>query len=201
MRAATTFATTFATVAMLSVACSPKDSPDTGSDPDIQGTVTPPKTYEPPSCGGTGDGFSNAACGACAEVACCAELESCAAGTPCAALLECRSVCHDSACVDACVASHPDGLAPATAYDACLAGPCAADCPQNPGVCGTTFSTGKPDCDGCVGESCCAELAACQGDGACAACLSGYAESCASDVFFTALTDCMAASCTGACDG
>ena len=183
------------------VACNGEQSPGTGSGTNTKGSVTPPKSYEPPACGGTSESFTNAGCATCAEQACCVELEACAAGTPCAALLECQSVCLDSACVDACVASSPDGLAPAPAYDACLAGPCGVDCPQNPGVCGTTFSTGQPSCDTCVGEACCGQLAACQSDAACSACLDGFAESCSTDPLFSDLTGCLGASCASACDG
>jgi len=194
-------ATSLFVATLLLAACQSEPSPGVGSDSDTTGTVAPPESYQPPACGGTGESFGSAVCAACAETSCCSELEACAPGTPCAALLECRAICFDGACLDACVAAHPDGLSPATAYDACLAGPCADDCPQSPGVCGTTFSTGKPDCDACVGDSCCAPLSACQADPTCAGCLEGYSEACASAEPFSALTACLANSCGGTCDG
>ena len=45
-------------------ACDSSPSTDTGSGTNTKGTVTPPKSYEPPACGGTSESFTNAACAA-----------------------------------------------------------------------------------------------------------------------------------------
>ena len=42
-------------------ACDSSPSTDTGSGTNTKGTVTPPKSYEPPACGGTSESFTNAA--------------------------------------------------------------------------------------------------------------------------------------------
>lgn len=173
----------------------------TGTDTSPSGSVAPPKSYTPPACGGTGEGMGSATCAACAESSCCGELEACAPGTPCGDLIACRSTCAVATCVEACRNDHPGGVEAASAYDGCLAGPCAADCPRNPGVCGSSFSTGHPPCDGCVDAACCDVLSSCQGDASCSGCLEGFSEGCDGDALFSELTSCLRASCASSCDG
>jgi hypothetical protein len=156
--------------------------------------------YVPPACGDLSDAFVDVVCKECAEASCCAELEACSEGSACSALRGCRGVCFDQACVTACEAQHPDGVAPSGAIDGCLQGACAVECPLPVGICGTVFTTGEAECDDCVSGACCPEVTACVADVQCDTCLKTFDEACETDVLYQDVVTCFGG-CTGVCDG
>ncbi|MBW2523541.1 MAG: hypothetical protein JRI23_05175, partial [Deltaproteobacteria bacterium] len=72
------------------------------------------------------------ACGTCVENTCCAAAHACMSDFDCTRLDLCRYINNctldDAACLNACRADHPDGVALYDPYIACLTGPCTTEC-------------------------------------------------------------------------
>jgi hypothetical protein len=156
--------------------------------------------YVPPECGDLGEQFTDATCRECAKQDCCEELAACDANADCTNLMECRGTCTDAGCVDQCEAMLSAGVADLGALDTCLAGPCKSACPMSSGICDTSLSLGTPECDACVGSSCCAELNDCLDEADCNDCMTSAAGvDCETNALFVAAADCFSTSCGDVC--
>jgi hypothetical protein len=101
--------------------------------------------------------------------------------------------------VEQCAGELGAGATDLAAVDACLAGPCQAGCRMPTGICGSDFTSGNVDCDGCLDPSCCTQLSDCLADAACYDCMTMGVGDCANDAFFAAAKACFQASCASAC--
>lgn len=77
-------------------------------------------------CGGFG--FSDSACGKCAESSCCAAAATCMADKECAALVTCTASCTDNNCLADCAIDHSTGISKFTAINTCAESKCASSC-------------------------------------------------------------------------
>jgi len=166
-------------------------------------------------CGGLS--IPDPTCQACLEASCCTELKNCDDEAECTGLITCQQGCAegDQACIDACIAAAPVGAPLLDALDACLAGPCGADCGAgNGGICDSGLTFQDPACDMCLGTSCCDEWNACTGgtgpDGMpldavksqeCIDCVNGNAAPGVDCTAAEAGIACLQASCAAECGG
>lgn len=77
-------------------------------------------------CGNLGTG--NLQCDVCLMQHCCNEMDTCAANVACYDLLDCLAACGDSACEQACAASHPTGIPAKAALYTCAENHCLVVC-------------------------------------------------------------------------
>jgi hypothetical protein len=157
--------------------------------------------YTPPECGELGEQFTDADCATCAKESCCDELVTCDENADCTSLMECRATCDDTACVDQCESMLSAGVSDLTALDGCLAGPCESACPMSTGICDTSLTFGTPDCDECLGSSCCTQLNDCLDEADCNECMTSAAGvDCDMNTLYVAAADCFMTSCGSVCE-
>ena len=214
MRTCTWIAVVLAAGTLAASACTKKpevDDDDTGGGGAGAHTTTstPPTTSTPSTSSttstttvvedvcGSGMSYQVPAIDTCLTTFCCDSFN------PCAADLSCQTCLTGSG-------SGCDTNALYQAFLGCFDGNCPAD------VCGSGIqfsdqNTGDPafDCNGCAGESCCADVTSCVGDGSdaaiqlCLACLNGDA-SCTDQTiqgYAEAFMSCVGSSCASECGG
>ncbi len=96
---------------------------------------------------------SQSPCGACVSMACPEVWCACGENSECGALFLCFQGCADDACTQACLGSHPDGIADAVLVTGCATDPCGASCPM-------AMNPISP-CEECLYTSCEDEMNAC----------------------------------------
>lgn len=135
-------------------------------------------------------------CELCMESNCCSEMQGCADGTDCDALLDCANACaeNDSACVDACVNAHDQGLTDFQLLQQCYSMTCKNDAACVFPICDSPLSFPDQKCAECVGmdAACCQAAKDCDASADCVSCLSDDTlPACATDAPFLTLDACL----------